>query len=132
MRNLSPDIFSDEFIGAQSDRLFKLWVGLITSLADDQGRMLDNPGLIKSKIFPYGYTLSVRDIDKDLKRLSEANKIMRYLAGNNGSGRALIQIVNWWRYQTKAQWASRSVYPAPSKWIDRVRCHERGNGTAIV
>jgi hypothetical protein len=54
---------------------------------------------------------------------------MRYAADSNGNGRRLIQIINWWKYQVSAHWAARSQFPAPEKWIDRVRTHQ---GTQIV
>lgn len=132
MRTLDPKIFMDEFIGSQSMRLRLLWLGLIISLADDQGRMADNPTTIRALIFPYDVRITMKDIEVDLRILNKAHKIIRYRAGTNGDGKQLIQIVQWWRYQNKAQWASRSAHPAPAKWIDRIRCHEQGHGQDVV
>lgn len=128
MRNIDPAIFSDDFIGSQSLRLRWLWIGMIT-FADDQGRLLDKPLSIKAMILPYDVKITARDIESDLKLLTKNKKIIRYTSKD---GRALIQIINWWRYQVNAQWASRSLYPAPLKWMDRVRCHEKGHGTSVV
>lgn len=127
MRTIDPGIFTDDFIGTQSMRLRILWMGLILSLADDQGRMVNNPALIRVTIFPYDTDITAKDIEADLRTLAKAHKIIRYHAGTNGDGKELIQIIKWWRYQMKAQWAKRSTYPAPLKWVDRVRCHVTGN-----
>jgi len=127
MRTIDPNIFTDDFIGTQSMRLRILWMGLILSLADDQGRLVDNPALIRVTVFPYDTDITTKDIETDLRILAKAHKVVRYHAGSNGDGKELIQIAKWWRYQIRAQWAKRSTYPAPLKWVDRVRCHTTGN-----
>lgn len=126
MRNLSSEFYSDEFFGSKPLRVRHLWSGMIIVLADDQGRFLDSPARIKATIFPYDEDVSVSEIDTDLKMLAKHHKIFRYEAGNNGSGRKIIQIVNWWRYQNKAQWAGRSNFPPPPKWVDRIRTNLEG------
>lgn len=126
MRNIDPDIFMDEII-ARDHLTLITWIGLITTIADDQGRMSDNPALIRAKMFPYDVKVTVKHIDDVLTYLDKKHRIMRYYAGTNGSGRKLIQILNWWKYQKKSAWASASQYPAPAKWIDRIRMHVQGN-----
>lgn len=130
MRNISPQIFTDEFIGTQSMRLRLLWMGLILTMADDQGRLLYKPILIRLSVFPYDQNVLPRDVDSDLLKLKKANKIVIYsIKGDNNQ---YIQILKWWTYQVSSQWAKRSAYPAPPKWVDRVRCHEKGSGTKPV
>lgn len=128
MRNIAPEIFSDEFFGTLPMAHRVLWIGLLTNIADDQGRMLDNPALIRSLIFPYDADVTVAIVEKALSLFAKTHKIVRYKAGTNGSGRQLIQITNWWRYQKSAQWAAKSSYPAPAKWADRIRIHVAGGG----
>lgn len=128
MRNLSPDIFKDEFFASQSHRLRLLWIGLIVAMADDQGRLEERPLYIKLAIFPFDSKITIKDIETDLKVLAKHKKIVRYTA----DGKRLIQIVNWWKYQAGAQWASRSLFKAPPRWTDRIRAHERGHGQSIV
>lgn len=128
MRNLDASTFTDDIIGQQSHRLRLLWIGLILAMADDQGRMEDKPIMMKLAVFPFDTKVTVNDIEADLKLLAKKNRIIRYTK----DGRRLVQIVNWWKYQRNAQWASRSLYPPPAKWTDRIRCHERGHGTAVV
>lgn len=125
-RMIASDIFEDEFIGDLTyfDRL--LWIGIITSVADDQGRLMDNPALIRAKVFLFD---SVKDseVESALSKINIAGKIERYVDGN----KSLIQIVNWWKYQTPS-WASQSKYKAPKGWIDRAKYHGTGNKIVTV
>jgi hypothetical protein len=124
-RMIASDIFEDDFIGSLNYFERQLWIGSIVSMADDQGRMMDNPALFRSRVFLYD---AVRDdqVEPVLVKLAAAKKITRYEAGN----KRLIQLVKWWDYQTPA-WASPSKYPAPEGWQDRSKYHAAGN-TVIV
>lgn len=131
MRNVSAEVFADEWFGMMPPVYRLLWIGLLVNVADDQGRMLDNPALIRATLFPYDDDIKLKDVEKALALFAAKHKITRYGHGTNGSTRKLIQINNWWRYQKSANWAGRSQYPAPPKWVDRIRAHETG-GIALV
>jgi hypothetical protein len=120
-RMINGDTWEDEFFTTLSifDRL--LWIGVITKLADDQGRLRDNAALIRSNIFPMD-DIPVGDIEKAIKLFSTDGRIVRYTK----DGKKLIQIVNWWKHQ-RPRWASASIYPAPDGWTDRYRYHGEGN-----
>jgi len=121
-RMIYQDFFEDDYFG-MADPLIRLtWIGLITAVADDQGRILDNSSLIKARVFVYDRTVNEAMIDDWLNKLNSDGKILRYQV----EGKRLIQIVNWWNYQTPA-WANYSKYPSPDGWVDRVRCHVSGN-----
>jgi len=120
-RMIYQDFFEDEYFGTVEIPLRLLWIGLITAVADDQGRILDNSSLIKAKVFLFDRDITEDMIDKWLYKLNADNKIVRYKADS----KQLIQIINWWEYQTPA-WASASKYPPPNDWTDRVRCHVSG------
>ena len=121
-RMIYQDFFEDDYFG-MADPLIRLtWIGLITAVADDQGRILDNSSLIKARVFVYDRTINEVMIDNWLNKLNNDGKILRYQV----EGKRLIQIVNWWSYQTPA-WANYSKYPSPDGWVDRVRCHVSGN-----
>lgn len=132
MRNISPDLFMDEFVGSLSMMQRWLWIGLLAKVADDQGRFVDNVMLIRSMLFPYDTDVTVKDIEKALTLFDAKHKITRYNIGVNGSGKKLIQINNWWKFQKSAQWAGRSQYDAPPKWNDRIRAHEHGGGITLM
>lgn len=123
-RMITSDLFEDEIIGGLpvTDRL--LWVGLIT-IADDQGRLSDNPALIRSKVFPYD-EIPISEINDALLHLAETNRITRYQAEN----KKCIQINSWWKHQ-RSQWAGKSNLPAPEGWTDRARYNSSDGITMI-
>jgi len=120
-RMIHAAMWEDEFFTAMPifDKL--LWIGLITVCADDQGRLQDSPGMIRSKVFPVD-DVPLVDIEAGLDRFYKDGKVVRYIAGKH----KCIQIVNWWKHQ-KPQWAGKSIYPACTKWIDKERYHTTGN-----
>lgn len=120
-RMIASDIWRDEFFGGLDVTGRLLWIGLITTEADDQGRMVDNTKLIRSDIFPFD-DISTADIENRLALFAQAGKALRYEA----DGKRLIQLINWWSYQTPS-WASASKYKAPDGWIDREKYHGVGN-----
>lgn len=130
MRRIDPKLFNDELIGKLPPEFRLLWIGLVISIVDDQGRALDNPTLIRGTIFPYD-RIDDEVIDNGLAVFSEAGKLIRYAAGTNGDGRRLLQVVKWWDYQGTAIWMTKSAYPAPPHWVDRIRSHE-GHSVIMV
>jgi len=120
-RMIHAAMWEDEFFTSMSlfDKL--LWIGLITVCADDQGRLQDSPGMIRSKTFPVD-DIPLDDISAGLDRFYKDGKIERYIAGKH----KCIQIVNWWKHQ-KPQWAGKSIYPPCNKWVDRERYHAAKN-----
>ena len=120
-RAIKTEIWRDEWFG-ELDTLEKLvWIGLFATCADSQGRMLDNPTLICSTLFPYGGATAT-EIATCLDTF--AIKITRYKV----EGRGYIQLPKWWENQPQ-QYAVPSNYPAPDGWTDReigrASCRER-------
>ena len=120
-RMMYQDFFEDDYFGQIDHTGQILWIGLIVAMADDQGRLIDNTDAINSKVFFFSH-IDSEELHSYLDSFRIANKIVRY----NKDGRGLIQIVNWWKYQTPS-WASPSNYPPPDGWVDRVKCHIPGN-----
>jgi hypothetical protein len=125
-RMVTSDMWEDDFVGSLSFLERVLWIGLIT-LVDDQGRMINNPVVIKSRIFPYDENVNRQAIEKGVQKFEEAGKVVSYEAG----GKSLLQIVNWWKHQTP-QWPQESRYPAPDGWTDRIRQHTSSNKVQAV
>jgi hypothetical protein len=114
-RMILSTIWEDEFVGSLSFFERCLWIGLFSRCADDQGRILDNPVVIRSQIFPYD-DIPISDIEAALVKFETVGKVVRYESG----GKRLIQLLRWWENQ-RPQWANRSNYPALPNWIDRIR-----------
>lgn len=120
-RMISADIFEDEFVASLNYFERLLWIGLFSSVADDQGRMVDNAALIRARVFLYD-TVTDDQVERTLCKLHKAGKIARYVVVS----KQLIQVVKWWEYQTPS-WAAPSKYPTPLEWQDRVKYHATGN-----
>ena len=99
------------------DRL--LFIGLF-SHADDQGRLMGHPVLVRSRVFPFDNT-PMEDVETALDTFEASESIIRY----NVDGKDYIQLVNWWKWQ-HAQWAWPSKMPPPPEWEDR-HCYRKGN-----
>lgn len=113
-RAIKSTIWSDTWFGRLSPFEMVVWIGLFSKCADDQGRMQDDPALIRSQIFPYQ--------DITLKAVSEAldtfgDRLIRYTKGE-----PLAQILRWWDNQPM-QYATPSDYPPPEGWKDRYRAN---------
>lgn len=117
---ITSELFEDD-ISSESYFTRLLWIGIITAVADDQGRMLDNPAIMRAKIFPLDNEVTDQQILESLKKIGKS--IYRYTSID---GKKLIQIVKWWEYQTPS-WAAPSRFLPPDNWIDRVKVHVVGN-----
>lgn len=117
---ISSSTWKDEFVGDLDFFQRCLWIGLFSSCADDQGRLLDNPILIRAELFPYD-DIQIDKIETGLSIFESSGKIMRYSINN----KKYIQLLRWWENQNP-RWASRSKYPPPENWTDKVRTRENG------
>lgn len=124
-RLILSNIWEDEFFGTLSFFNRLLWIGLFSRCADDQGRMIDNPVVIRSQVFPYD-DIPARDINDGLEYFANEGKIIRYEV----EGKRYIQIVKWWENQSM-QWAMFSKYPSPPAWDDRIRTTYKGQYYAV-
>lgn len=98
-----------------------LWHGLIETV-DDQGRMPGEATFVRSKVWAYD-DVKLEEVQEDLKALIDEEMILLYEIG----GATYLQIINWWKYQSSANWMGASNYPAPEGWEDRCRYHTKGN-----
>lgn len=124
-RVISSAIWEDEWFGPLGFFEQVLWIGLWSKCADDQGRLLDNPILIRAAIFPYK-DVPTETISAALAQFECAGRVHRYQA----DGKHLLQVVHWWTHQSQ-QWASASRWPAPAGWTDHVRTRENGQYVTV-
>jgi hypothetical protein len=125
-RSLDGHIRASENFSKLTYRQRDLWHGLIVSV-DDQGRIPGSPAFIRSTIWPYD-DLPLSEVETDLKVLEGQGSILRYSV----NGCKYIQLVNWHKYQSHAEWLGLSDYPAPDGWIDHARYHTTGNLIATL
>ena len=117
-RAIKSKIWEDEFFGELSILAQLIWIGIFSRCVDDQGRMVENPSIIKSQLFPYK-DISVDEISACLDEFD--GHIIRYEI----AGRKYIQIEKW-KDNQPLQYAVPSNYPAPEGWIDRYKTYYKG------
>jgi len=114
MRNIHPEIWADDWF-SELEPLGKLiWIGVISKVADDQGRFRNNAELVKSQLFPMTSTPGATEISLWLSSYATDGRLIAY----DANGKSLFQVRNWWKYQNSSQWMARSTYPAPANWRD--------------
>ena len=93
-----------------------LYTWMITH-ADSQGRMQGKPRVIKQQIVPFFDEISMGDVAQALDLMGGQQLIIRY---EDSKGRQLIQIADWWDWQSALKYKAASHYEAPANWEDRV------------
>lgn len=105
-RILKESFLTSERIAGLSDFEFRLWTALIV-MADDYGRGLASPAIIKGRAFPYKERLPLSDIQKALASLADHDCIELYEV----DGRSYYDFPRWSAHQNVR--AKRPRYPAP-------------------
>lgn len=103
IRTVKPSFFTSLTITALPLSARLTFIGLWT-YADDEGRGVDDPRLVKAEVWPLDDDMTARKIDRDLARLADDGLIIRYQV----DGRRFLQITNWGEHQ-------RVNRPTPSK-----------------
>ena len=93
-----------------------LFTWLITH-TDSQGRMQGKPKVIKQLVVPFLDEITVENVTECIN-LMEAQKLIICYA--DSKGRQLIQIADWWDWQTGLKYKAASHYEAPPDWKDKV------------
>jgi hypothetical protein len=94
--------------------------------ADDQGRYSGSARKVKAEVVPLIEEITNEDVEKALAEMEEARLIIRYTKGKT----QLIQIADWWEFQSGLRVRYESRYPAPEGWEDKVKLppeHGRDN-----
>jgi hypothetical protein len=115
-RLIYSSISTSERIASLGAKGALLYTWLITH-CDGQGRMPGKPKVIKQQVVPFIDEISEENIEEALVLMEEQRLILLYA---DTSGCPLIQILDWWQWQTKLRYRSESHYQAPEGWEDRV------------
>lgn len=108
---------------AACDPMAQLLFDRMLTQADDQGRLVGDPRVVKTLCMPLIDAATPRSIEKWLGQLAKEGMVTRYKAG----GVALVQFVNWWDHQAGMKKSFPSRYPAPEGWTDRIRGLDEGD-----
>ena len=90
---------------------------------DCQGRVQGKPIVTKQLVVPFIDEITVEDIEEALKLMVEQKLILWY---RDSKSRQLIQVVDWWDWQTGLKYKASSHYEPPPSWQDKVTKREKG------
>lgn len=108
IRTIKPEFFTSITMSELPVVARLTFIGLWTHV-DDDGRCVDNPGLIKAAVWPL--ERSVDAIDRDLARLADAGLIVRYT--DDGGRRRYLAVVAWREHQVINRRRASRLPPPP-------------------
>ena len=94
IRTIKPSFFTDHVMAELPLSARLTYIGLWTH-ADDSGRAVDDPRLIKAALWPLDDKHTVKRVDTDLESLARAGRIVRY----ESDGRRYLAVVQWEKHQ---------------------------------
>lgn len=103
---------SYDFNDMPNDFIRVFWLLLIV-VADSEGRSIDNPAWLRSKMFPLREDVELEDVSTAVEWLANRKMIIRYQVG----GRKYFYIPTWKTYQTGTDKEAASTFPAPPELL---------------
>lgn len=119
IRSVKPTFWTDEKIGLLARDVRLTFLGLISAMADDHGRLPGVARLVRGAVYPFDEDISTVEVERHLADLDERHLIQRYQV----NGGQYIHIRNWLRHQ-KVEKPSPSLIPEPPRTLD----DHSGNG----
>jgi hypothetical protein len=108
IRSIKPEFCSSVTIARLSVPC-RLHFAMLWTYADDEGRGIDHPLLIKAAIWPLDPSVTAKQVEQWQDELSRNGRILRY----QWEGKNLFQVTNWLEHQRPNR-PKASVLPAPS------------------
>lgn len=84
---------------------------------DDQGRLAGDARRVKALVVPLLDEITTEDIEWALAGMEDEGLAIKY--EDPDTGRALIQVADWWEYNSGLRIIKASKYPPPPMWKDR-------------
>jgi len=122
-RLIYSSISTSERVSSLGAKGALLYTWLITH-CDSQGRIPGKPRILKQQVVPFIDEITVEGVEQALGLMVENKLIIFY---EDSKGRALIQVADWWDWQTGLRYKAASHYEAPEGWKDKVTPRE-GDG----
>jgi hypothetical protein len=115
IRSIKPTFFRSRSVKSLSSDAKLVWIGLWTA-ADDEGRLLDEVGILGGDL--WALSLSASKLDRILSDLDATGRIVRYEI----AGQRYIQVTNWVEHQ-KINRPTYSLLPPPPLTHTTVNAH---------
>ncbi len=114
-RMVYASLWQNEAFGELDDKSKLLYIGLLT-LADDYGRLKNNPSVFRSQVFLYDEKITIKEIKDSVAHLDEMGLIKLY------DSEQFLYHPNWFKFQIlRKDRLGRSLCPTPdnqmsTKW----------------
>lgn len=112
IRSVKPSFFMSRAVRKLTDKQKLVWQGLWPN-ADDEGRLLDEPGILTGQLWALNVT--ERQLEKILAELDAAGRIIRYVV----AGDSYIQVTNWHEHQKISKPTLSILPPVPADYRSR-------------
>ena len=128
-RTIQPTIWQDPDFGRLSSLSKLIYVGCITQ-ADDEGKLIGHPAVIRSLLFPYGEP----SLEEVIGSIDEIISIMKNFIYYDIDNQYYIMLKKWRDHQTlREDRMVKSIYPNPKKESLTTNCQpDDGQMTAEV
>jgi hypothetical protein len=112
IRSVKPTFWTDEKIGLLARDVRLTFLGLISAMADDHGRLPGVARLVRGAVYPFDEDISTAEVERHLQDLAARHLIHRYEV----NGAQYIHIRNWLRHQ-RVDKPSPSLIPEPPRFV---------------
>lgn len=110
IRTIKPTFWCDEKIATLPRPMRLTFLGLISAMADDQGRCRANPRLVCAAVYPLDEDMEPAEVAVHLDMLAEMGLIGLYAV----AGEKYLNVINWDKHQ-KINRPTDSQLPSPPK-----------------
>lgn len=112
-RKLHTKILDSYDFAEMPDDFTRVFWMLLIVVADSEGRAIDNPSWLRSRMFPLRSDVDAAQIEKTLSWLAQRGMIVRYQA----EGRGYFYVMKFKEYQSGTEREAKSTLPAPPKEV---------------
>jgi len=100
---------------------------LLMANADDQGRQVADPQMVKWNVCPNVEEIPVSEIPYLLETMAGEHLVCVY----QDESQLVVQLCEWWKDQSAMQWAYPSDFLPKNGWDDRLRFRNQGRVITI-
>lgn len=112
-RQLHTKIVDSEDFSAMPDDFCRMFWMLLTVIVDSEGRGIDNPAWVRSKMFPIREDVKTSQITGAMDWLEGRGMLIRYQV----KGRGYFYLPTFKQYQSGLDREAKSVLPAPDQLL---------------
>jgi len=128
-RKLHTKILDSYDFAEMPDDFTRVFWMLLTVVVDSEGRAIDNPAWLRSRMFPLRDNVSNEQIEGAMSWLAHRGMVVRYEV----AGRKYFYVVNFKKYQTGTEREAKSTLPAPDNSLmsDSRVSHEEDESSSL-